>query len=533
MNNLQHIPLDEILLMSFQAADEGEIELSEKLYESFISTKDKALQLAEKASINGDLDTLDIISKSIEKAKLVSKSRTSMGNNKLSGKELNNGFDDNFLDLDNNKSNQNNVNVNDLAKNIISEFQKSQNNELTENEIENFENYNLDAASFKDAKFSDDKLLRKYLREENYEAGVRRSSKLLEKDTNSSFLNNYLGYCLKNLNKVEEARKAFSKALTIQKDAPEIIYNDAKLDLKLGNFNIGWENYDAGLKFNLRKVFDGFLLNEKPIWDGKPFKGCLLIYGEQTISDQLIFSTVIEDLLKVHQNVALVINKGLKKIFQRTYKNLTIFGDDEDLSNFDYAKHIPIGSLCKYFRDEVKKFDNCTEKFLITSPEIDNQVKIHFPKTDGLKIGVSWKDFDLIKNSTKYLSNSDVSEVIKFGNNTFINLQFGDVSSDLMQINGKSSNEIHHIPGINYSENIESYSSIIKNCDLIISIDNMTAHLAARLGKPVWVLLSSNCDYKWLEKKESSIWYKNVLLLRQTEKNDWSKIIGYINSALK
>ena len=35
MNNLQHIPLDEILLMSFHAADEGETELSEKLTSLF------------------------------------------------------------------------------------------------------------------------------------------------------------------------------------------------------------------------------------------------------------------------------------------------------------------------------------------------------------------------------------------------------------------------------------------------------------------------------------------------------------------
>ena len=187
----------------------------------------------------------------------------------------------------------------------------------------------------------------------------------------------------------------------------------------------------------------------------------------------------------------------------------------------------------QYYRNEVKNFDHCSEKHLITSPEIDNQIELLFPNTDGLKIGVSWKDFDLIKNSTKYLSNSDVSKVIEFGNNTFINLQFGDVSNDLIQINDNSKNKIHHIPGINYSENVESYASIIKKCDLIISVDNMTAHLAARLGKPVWILLSNNCDYKWQEKTENSIWYKNTLLLRQTNKNDWSKIIGYINSALK
>ena len=80
--------------------------------------------------------------------------------------------------------------------------------------------------------------------------------------------------------------------------------------------------------------------------------------------------------------------------------------------------------------------------------------------------------------------------------------------------------------------NIDSLASIIKNCDLIITIDNSTAHLAAALGKPVWILLPTNSDFRWMENKEESIWYKNVLLLRQNKKNNWSEVIQNINSAL-
>ena len=95
-----------------------------------------------------------------------------------------------------------------------------------------------------------------------------------------------------------------------------------------------------------------------------------------------------------------------------------------------------------------------------------------------------------------------------------------------------SNKSLHEIPGIDLTYNIDSLASIIKNCDLIITIDNSTAHLAAALGKPVWILLPSNNDFRWMENKEESIWYKNVLLLRQNKNNNWSEVRQNINSAL-
>ena len=99
-------------------------------------------------------------------------------------------------------------------------------------------------------------------------------------------------------------------------------------------------------------------------------------------------------------------------------------------------------------------------------------------------------------------------------------------------INFLSNKKLQSIPGVDVTYNIESLASIIKNCDLIITIDNSTAHLAASLGKPVWVLLPYNNDFRWMEKSEESVWYKNVLLLRQNKKDDWSQVINNINSAL-
>ena len=75
MNELNHIPLEEMLMMSFKAFDEGDSILGEKYYKTFEQTKDKALKLAEKAVEAGDTNTVDIIIQSFEKAKALSQKR--------------------------------------------------------------------------------------------------------------------------------------------------------------------------------------------------------------------------------------------------------------------------------------------------------------------------------------------------------------------------------------------------------------------------------------------------------------------------
>jgi len=33
--------------------------------------------------------------------------------------------------------------------------------------------------------------------------------------------------------------------------------------------------------------------------------------------------------------------------------------------------------------------------------------------------------------------------------------------------------------------------------DLIISVDTSCAHLAGALGRPMWICLPSNCEWRW------------------------------------
>ena len=154
------------------------------------------------------------------------------------------------------------------------------------------------------------------------------------------------------------------------------------------------------------------------------------------------------------------------------------------------------------------------------------------PRNNGLKIGISWLTFAKKNVNKRNLSTKEISSIINSNDHTFINLQYGNINDQLSELNEISKKPLYQVPGIDLTYNIDSLASIIKNCDLIITIDNSTAHLAAVLGKPVWILIPFNNDFRWMENLEDTIWYKNALLLRQDKKNEWTQAIQNINSAL-
>ena len=89
--------------------------------------------------------------------------------------------------------------------------------------------------------------------------------------------------------------------------------------------------YTAGIskEDNIREISEKYFSDKTPLWDGKAFDGTLLVYGEQGIGDQLMFGTVLEDLLKVQKNVAIVVDDRLTKLFARTYPSIDVYGLNE------------------------------------------------------------------------------------------------------------------------------------------------------------------------------------------------------------
>ncbi|WP_244816925.1 tetratricopeptide repeat protein [Caballeronia sp. Lep1P3] len=76
-------------------------------------------------------------------------------------------------------------------------------------------------------------------------------------------------------------------------------------------------------------------------------------------------------------------------------------------------------------------------------------------------------------------------------------------------------------------------AAIVASLDLVISVDTSVAHLAGALGKPVWVLLHSNADWRWLDARDDSPWYPTARLFRQASPGDWTEVIARVADELR
>jgi ADP-heptose:LPS heptosyltransferase len=68
--------------------------------------------------------------------------------------------------------------------------------------------------------------------------------------------------------------------------------------------------------------------------------------------------------------------------------------------------------------------------------------------------------------------------------------------------------------------------------DLVIAVDTAVVHLAGALGRPVWVLLPFQPDWRWLLDRDDSPWYPTARLFRQPRPGDWESVIGQARDAL-
>jgi hypothetical protein len=76
-------------------------------------------------------------------------------------------------------------------------------------------------------------------------------------------------------------------------------------------------------------------------------------------------------------------------------------------------------------------------------------------------------------------------------------------------------------------------AALIDALDLVVSVDTSTAHLAAALGKPVWLLNRFDTCWRWLLDRSDSPWYPTLRLFRQETPGDWRGVVARLREELR
>jgi hypothetical protein len=76
-------------------------------------------------------------------------------------------------------------------------------------------------------------------------------------------------------------------------------------------------------------------------------------------------------------------------------------------------------------------------------------------------------------------------------------------------------------------------AALLSCLDVMVTVDTSVAHLAAALGRPTWILLPYDPDYRWLLGRDDSPWYPTARLFRQGKARDYATVLDRVRSELE
>lgn len=359
-----------------------------------------------------------------------------------------------------------------------------------------------------------------------YDEAIVNHKKSIKLNPNFAEAYSNLGMALAEVGEFDQAIRNHQKAVSLNPSYTQAILNESVIRLKLGDFKTGWKKYEARLGLSVKMRYQ----TEK-IWDGKYLDGTLLVWCEQGIGDHIIFCSMLNDLRKLAKNILLEVDERLKKLLDRYFKqidflNIKIINFQDGIKN-NFDKHIAIGSLGQYLRNSKEAFKTSPKKYLIPSSE---EKKVLDGKINKKKfiVGISWKTLNKLQQH-RNISLKEMHPILSNHDCNFVNLQFGDCDDDLNYIKTKYDINIQSLKNIDNYKDIDNLAALINCLDLVITIQNSTAHLACALGKNTWIMAAKNARWHWLKDTNNSVWYPSAKIFRQEYNGDWNKVISNIS----
>lgn len=75
-------------------------------------------------------------------------------------------------------------------------------------------------------------------------------------------------------------------------------------------------------------------------------------------------------------------------------------------------------------------------------------------------------------------------------------------------------------------------TALVAGAALVVTVDTMIAHLAGALGRPTWLLLKAEPDWRWPVAGERSPWYGSMRLFHQPGEGEWAPVLAEVERAL-
>jgi tetratricopeptide (TPR) repeat protein len=345
------------------------------------------------------------------------------------------------------------------------------------------------------------------------------------------------GAVLQALQRADEAKACFDQAIALDAHLVEAHCHRAYVSLLLGDWLAGWQSYEWRAQHPQSRISRRNF--PAPRWTRHdPLQGkTILVHSEQGLGDTLQFCRFVSCLADRGAHVVFEVQRPLLGLLQTLFGVGQLIAAGDDLPIIDF--HCPLMSLPLEL--------GITEAYLINNPApylaADPDKLQHWARRLGARrrprVGLVWSGGFRPDQpelwSTHERRNTSLAQICTL--NTpgidFFSLQKGEPAESqvLAEIGRYWKGENF----FNYAAELGDFTdtaALIANLDLVISVDTSTAHLAAALGKPVWLLNRFDTCWRWQLHRRDSPWYSSLAVFRQTTAADWSTPLQQIRVEL-
>jgi hypothetical protein len=264
-----------------------------------------------------------------------------------------------------------------------------------------------------------------------------------------------------------------------------------------------------------------------PLWDGTRVDGTLLIHAEQGLGDAIQFVRFANLAAARCKHLVVECPRPLLSVFTQAAKAGLIAGEVIAIGDPQphYDAQAPFMTLPRLFETTPASVPS-TSHYLVSPPP---RPDLTIPSRSRRRIGLVWAGSPFNKmDSQRSLPVDVLLPLLSATDADVVSLQVGPGAEQTALLPRDRLIFTAHDRVKDFADT----AAIISQLDLVIGVDTAATHLAAALGKPVWLLLAFAPDYRWLLERTDTPWYPSMRLFRQKKRGDWSHAIADLQTAL-
>ena len=319
------------------------------------------------------------------------------------------------------------------------------------------------------------------------------------------------------LGRCADADKLIAAWPAEEQDDINVLTVKARSAMLQGQLGDGWKLIAPVWRHRLgaRKQMPG------AIWRGEDVTGkSIILFCEQGMGDSVQFIRYAPMVAARGARVIVSCQPALKTIFKQIAGVDAVYGENEPLPAADFNCALP--DLPAIFGTTLATIpaDMPYLPLPTPSPRADN---------NSLRVALTWAGNPAHQNDrARSLSLKQLAPLLSLPGVRCYCFQVGDPQREVAQLN---LTELLPVARTSFADG--RILKALAQIDVVVTVDTSIAHIAGAAGVPVWLLLGTSPDWRWLLDREDTPWYPSMRLFRQPADGDWAGVIDRVAGELR